>query len=391
MRSWTQHRDMHSLRLGTVAGIEVRADWSLVVLLWLLTWDFAAVALPALASGYPTAVYWIVAVLAAACVLCALFAHEMSHSVVARRHGIAVRDITLWMLGGISTIDGAPATPRDELAIAVAGPAASIALGSAALVAAVAFAAIAAPRIVIAGIVWVALVNLMLAVFNLAPAAPLDGGRILRAWLWHRSGDRYTATVRAAHAGTVFAWLLMTAGFAEFAFGGDLGGLWLIVLGWFVYGSSRAERQQAEVERGLSGLRVRDVMTPRPRTVPDTLTVADLVEELLSPSPVSAFPLTAPDGHISGLVTLTDCKRVPAAQRNHVLAGAIAAPIANVPKAAPGEPAFSALERTTVSQRRLLVFENGALVGIVTPADVLRIVQRAALRPPASGFEHRAA
>ena len=372
---------MHSIRIGSVAGIELRLDWSIVVIFWLLTWDFAAVGFPEIAPGYPTAAYWAVAIVATALFLVTLAAHEMSHSVVARRRGVSVRDITLWMLGGIATIEGHPKSPRDDLAIAVAGPATSAAIGIVGVALGMAGAALSLPKLIVGAILWVAMVNVVLAVFNLAPAAPLDGGRILRAWLWHRSGDRLAAAAKAAHAGVVFAWLLVAVGFVEFALGGTLGGLWLIILGMFVLNAARAEQQQAELEHDLGGVPVRDVMTAHPTTAPDSVNVARLVDDYVFRSPVSAFPLVGPDGRVSGLVTLNDCKAVPAGRRDHVRVGEIAKPIASVPKAVPDEPIIAALGRTTLADRRLLVFDGADLVGIVTPTDVMRVVRRAPLRP----------
>jgi Zn-dependent protease len=371
---------MHSVRIGVVAGIELRVDWSIVVIFWLLTWDIAVFALPGIAPGYPTGAYWVVAVVATSLFLAALGAHEMSHSLVARRRGIAVRDITLWMLGGVATMEGTPNSPRDDLTIAVAGPAASAAIGIVGVLVALAFAAVSMPKIIVGGMLWVAMINLVLAVFNLAPAAPLDGGRILRAWLWHRTGDRIAATVKAAHAGVAFAWVLMTVGFVEFALGGVVGGLWLIVLGTFVFGAARAEQRQAELEYDLGGVRVREVMTARPTTAPDSVSVARLINEFVLHSAGSAFPLIGSDGRVSGLATLNDCKVVEASRRDHVLARDIAEPIASVPKAAPDDTVIDALRRTTPTERRLLVFDGENLVGIVTPTDILRIVQRAPLR-----------
>ena len=192
------------------------------------------------------------------------------------------------------------------------GPATSAGIGVAGIVVGIAAAAVSVPRIIVAGVLWISMINILLAVFNLAPAAPLDGGRILRAWLWYRSGDRTAATIKAAHAGRVFAWLLMVAGFAEFAAGGDIGGLWLIVLGWFVLGAARAEERQELLERDLGGVHVREVMTPNPVSAPDSVTVARLIDDFVLQSPGSAFPLVGSDGRVTGLATLSRCKVVPA-------------------------------------------------------------------------------
>ena len=371
---------MHSFRLGRVLGIELRVDWSLVVIFSLLAWNIAVVALPELAPSYSPVEYWVAAILATALVLVTLAAHELSHSLVGVRRGIGVRDITLWMLGGIVTLDGNPRTPADDLAIVPAGPGASITIGLGGIVLGVAGAVLHAPELVIASIMWVAVVNIVLAVFNLVPAAPLDGGRVLRVWLWKRGGYHTAATIKAAHAGRVFAWLLMALGFVEFAFGGA-GGLWLIVLGWFVFNAARAEERQEMLEHALDGIRVGDVMTPHPTAAPDSVTVAGSIDEYVLRSPGSAIPLLGPGGRVTGLASLSRCTLVPEAQRPRVLARDIAEPLERVARAAPTDRLVEVLERTTNAPRRILVFEGEELVGIVTPTDIMRVIERAPLRP----------
>ncbi len=373
---------MHSLRIGRIFGIDVRADWSVVVIFWLLMWQFATIALPAIAPGYSTVEYWATAFVATVLFIATLAAHEIGHSVVAQRKGLRVRDITLWLLGGIATLEGNVKTPTDDLSIAVAGPATSVAIGLGGIVFGVVAAALSMPKLVVAGAVWVATINLVIAIFNLAPAAPLDGGRILRAVLWKRSGDRSDAAIKATHAGRWFAWFLMAAGFAEFAFGGAVGGLWLIVLGWFVFGAARSEEHQEFLERSLGGVHVRDVMTPHPVTAPGSVTVDRLVSDYVMRSHGSAFPLTDEEGRVAGLVSLSRCKTVPAEQRDRVRAIDIADPLDRVTIARPGELVLDVLQRATTQPVRVLVFDRDELVGIVTPTDVMRIVQRAPLRTP---------
>jgi Zn-dependent protease/predicted transcriptional regulator len=373
---------MHSVRIGNVFGIELRADWSIVVIFWLLMWQFATIALPAIAPGYTTLEYWATAFVATALFIATLAAHEVGHSITAQRRGLRVRDITLWMLGGVATLEGEAQTPADDLAIAVAGPATSVTIGLLGLALGVAAAALALPELVVAGAIWIATINLVIALFNLAPAAPLDGGRILRAWLWKRSGDRSDAAIKATHAGRWFAWLLMAVGFVEFALGGAIGGLWLIVLGWFVFGAARSEEQHVFLERTLGGVRVRDVMTPHPVTAPDSISVAELVRDFVMRSHGSAFPLTGRDGQIVGLVSLSRCKTVPPARRELVRAVDIADPLERVTTATPDELVLDVLQRATTQPVRVLVFDRDELVGIVTPTDVMRIVQRAPLRTP---------
>src|SRR5579871_1433219 len=176
------------LRLGSVRGIPLRADWTLLAILWLLTWSLADGGLPALASGYSSGAYWFAAALTSVAFFGSLLVHELSHSLVARRDGIEVRGITLWLLGGVSELSREPANPRDDFRVAVAGPLASLVFGAVAFVVAAVLDVLGASALLVACCAWLGSVNVILAVFNLIPAAPLDGGRVLRAILWRRHG-----------------------------------------------------------------------------------------------------------------------------------------------------------------------------------------------------------
>jgi Zn-dependent protease len=231
--------------LGTILGIEIRVDWSVAFVFALLTWGLATTSFPALAEGYKTSEYWAAASLTTVVFMGSLLAHETSHSLVARRRGIRVRDITLWLFGGVATLEGEARTPRADFAIAIAGPAASVAIGVVAGAIGAVLALVHASALVVAAVFWLGAINIVLALFNLVPAAPLDGGRVLRAWLWHRSGDHDAAAIKAARAGHTFGWILVGLGIIEFMAGGDIGGLWFILLGWFLTNASRAEEMCA--------------------------------------------------------------------------------------------------------------------------------------------------
>lgn len=235
---------MRGVHVGRVLGIEVRLDWSVAIIVALLTWLLATDGLPTIAPGYSSGAYWFASFVSAIVFFGSLVAHEVSHSVVARHRGLAVRDITLWLFGGVATIEGEARSPRDDFAIAVAGPLTSFAIALVALFATGALHVLGFPRIVVGCAAWLSSINFVLAVFNLAPAAPLDGGRLLRAWLWHRSGNHASAALKATQAGQVFAWLLIGFGVLEFVVGGSLEGLWMLVLGWVVLGAARAEGRQ---------------------------------------------------------------------------------------------------------------------------------------------------
>ena len=189
------------VRFGKVAGIPVGAHWSVLVVLLLVAEGMAMVVLPELVPDHSPVAYWLAGLLTALIFLGSLLAHELAHALVARTYGLSVQRITLWMLGGVSLLGGEPPTPRADLRVALAGPLASVAVavGSAAL--AMAGQVLGAPDLAVATAAWLATMNAVLSVFNLLPGAPLDGGRVLRAFLWRRLGDRDRAEIAAARSG----------------------------------------------------------------------------------------------------------------------------------------------------------------------------------------------
>jgi Zn-dependent protease/CBS domain-containing protein len=367
--------NLGGVRVGTVLGIPVRIDWSVLAIFVLVSWSLSAAIFPELASGYPAAVYWTAGIGTAVLFLGALLAHELSHCVVARRRGIEVRDITLWLFGGVSTIEGEAHAPRDEMMLALAGPATSMAIGIASAFVALVLAAVSAPVLLIGAALWFAAINAVLAVFNLAPAAPLDGGRVLHAWLWHRNGDRTRAGVTAARAGRVFGWLLITIGVAEFLLVDTIGGLWLAILGSFLIAAARAEEMQNQLVHDLGGTRVRDVMTPSPVTVPEDASVETVLEAFVLRHHCSAFPVVGRDGSLRGLVTLSRLRTVPPVRRPSTPVRELAWPLDAVTTARPDEALIDVLQRVEGGDNRVLVLDAGRLVGIVTPTDVSRAVQ----------------
>jgi Zn-dependent protease len=364
-----------ALRIGRIYGVEVRVDASALAIVALLAWGLSDGVLPELASGYTTREYWFAGVLVAVAFFASLLAHELSHAAVARSRGIEVRDITLWLFGGVATIEGEPKTPNDELAVAVAGPATSIAVGVVALVGSALLAVLEASALVVAALGWLGFINLILAVFNLVPAAPLDGGRILRAVMWRRYGDRSRGVRSAAAAGEVFGRVLIALGILELWLGAGLSGIWSALIGWFVLMAARSEREAVDLEEALTGRRVRDVMTSNPITAPSTITVADLLDGYVLRHHCSAFPLVDAGGAVVGLATLARMRTVPESARASTAAADIAWPVAEVTTAAPDEPLPALLRRIAGGDGRVLVFDAGHLVGILSPSDISRLLQ----------------
>jgi Zn-dependent protease/predicted transcriptional regulator len=362
-----------TLKLGTVAGVAIGAHWSALGTVALL---FAVVT-----SGFshaypdePIAARVAAGLLAAVLFMVSLFAHEVAHAVVAKRQGLEVEGITLWLLGGVSRIRGEASRPRADFAIAIVGPAASLASAAVFAVLAWALAVAGVGPLWVAVASYLAVINVLLAAFNLVPAAPLDGGRVLRAALWAIRGDRASAAVWAARMGRGFGMLLLLLGGLEFLFGSGFG-LWWLLLGLFILLMAGAEERQAQTGAALAGVRVREVMTQDPDTVSGDLSVEAFLGEHAVSRRHSAFPLLDDQGRIEGLITFNRLIAVPHARRATTTLREAACPPSEIPIADPDEPVTALIPRLAASaDRRALVFSAGRLVGIVTSSDISRAV-----------------
>lgn len=369
------------IKLGRIAGFPLAMNWSVVVIAWLLTWGLATGSFPYDAPGHSEGTYWLVGLGAAAVFFGSLLAHELAHAVVARRHGVEVKALTLWLFGGVASLGGDAPTPRADFRIAAAGPATSLGLAAGFGLVAAGLQVLGVAHLVVVATRWLSGINLMLGVFNLIPGAPLDGGRLLRAFLWHRHGDRVRAAVTAARAGTVVGYGIIGFGLLEFLAGVTVGGLWLVFIGWFVLSAARAEEANILTRDALAGLRVADVMSPRPAVAPGWIAVDEFIERYLLGSRHSAYPVEALDGSIAGLVTLARLRDVPPAQRHRTRLIDVTIALAEIAVAGPGDSLVSLLERLTpTAGGRALVFDHDQLVGIVTPTDVARAAEVRGLR-----------
>jgi Zn-dependent protease/predicted transcriptional regulator len=371
------------IRLGRIAGIDIGINWSVLAIFFLITFGLAAGRFPHLVPGLDPASYVAAGLVAGVIFFLSLLAHELSHALVAQRNGVEVEGITLWLFGGVARLTSEAPDPGAELRIAGVGPLVSLALGGLFFTVATVLATLSLHPLVIDVFAWLALINIVLAVFNLVPAAPLDGGRILRSLLWRRRGDRTSAAVTAARAGKGFGWLLVLLGLAVLLLFAGLGGIWLMLIGWFLTTAAAAEEQHAQVTAALADVRVRDVMSADPTTAPASISVQRFLDEYVFPHRYSTFPLTEDGGTPAGLVTLNRVKAVPAADRPHVAIHDVACPMDDVPVVAPDEPLADVLPRmASCADGRALVVEGGRIVGLVSPTDVLRQLELAKLHRP---------
>ena len=365
-----------SIRLGRIAGVEVGLHWSLAIVFVLIVWSLAGQVLPEMVPGQPQPAYWLVSAPAALLFYASLLSHEMGHALVARRLGVKVDGITLWIFGGVARLRGDASTPGIEARIAISGPLVSFALAILFGAATFALDATAGPPLVEGGCAWLAGSNAMLLLFNLVPAFPLDGGRLLRAWLWRRSGDRYRPTSSAAWLGRICAFLMIGLGLLVLVVQGALSGLWLILLGWFLLTAARGEEAQVMMRGSLAGLRVGDAMTPDATLAPGWITVDEFMRTYVPVQRATTFPLKTFDGALDGLVTLAQLTQVAPEERLSRRVRDVGTGIDEVAKASPGEPVTSVLDRfSTSDESQMLVIDSGQLVGTLSPADITRALE----------------
>jgi Zn-dependent protease len=378
------------LRLGSISGIEIHADWSLLIIFALISFGLATGLFPSWHPNWSPATAWITALVAAVLFLASILVHELSHALVGRAHGVQIRRITLFMFGGVAQMENEPRSWRAELSMAIVGPLTSLALGFAFL--GLASLANGPVRIdanhlqrslsalgpIASLLLWLGPINVMLGVFNLVPGFPLDGGRVLRAVMWGITGDLHQATRRASRAGQFFAWLLMSAGLAMMLglqlplFGaGFVNGLWLAFIGWYLNNAALLSYQQLLIRESLEHIPVRRLMQTRFLRIDPRMQVGTLVNEHLMGSGQRAFPVEM-NGRLAGIVSLRDLQKCPRDALEHTSVAEIMTPAAQLVTLAPDQDAMKALEligRHDLSQ--IPVTQNGVVVGLIRREDIL--------------------
>lgn len=370
--------------LGRIAGIRVGVHWSVVLIFALIAVGLAQGELPDAVPGRARGLYWVAGLAAAVVFFGSLLAHELAHAVVARRNGVSADDIVLWLLGGMARLRSEASSPGAELRIAGVGPLVSLVLGGLFVLATWLVHVGSGPELLVQVLAWLAGINLLLAVFNSLPAAPLDGGRLLRALLWWRTGDRLRATAGATAAGRALGLLLIVLGFVAFLRGGGFGGLWLALIGWFLIGAATAEARQAQVRGVLTGVPVRNAMTRDPVVVPESLDVAHMLDNPFYRH--AAFPVTGASGEPVGLVTLRDARQARPEGGGAVSVGEVMVPLSRLVVVGPDDSLADLLPRMEPGpENRVLVTEDGRLSGILSLSDVSRTVRYLAETAPRPG------
>lgn len=370
-----------TISIGRVLGVRIRLNWSMVVVFALIATGLADT-LSRTVPGVNRAGGWALGLGATVLFYVSLVAHELAHAVVARRLGVTVEGITVWLFGGMAQLRSEALDPRGEALIAFAGPATTFALALVFGVVAAVLQAAGAPAGMVTVGAWLSGINVILGIFNLVPAVPLDGGRGLHAWLWHRRRDRVAATVSAARSGRAFGYGLMSLGLLDFWFGDVVGGIWLAFLGWFLLSVAGAEERMTVRRGSLEGIAVGDVMS-EPVVVPGWMTISAVAHDYVTPHRQGAYPVRDFEGAITGLVTLAGMGSVPRERRPAVRVSDVALPLPRLVRARPDEALADLLERMSAGRSGgALIYDGERLVGLISPSDVQRAIELVSLRSP---------
>jgi Zn-dependent protease/CBS domain-containing protein len=366
-----------SIRLGRVLGFEIRLDYSWFVIFFLLAFSMAQLVFPSpMYRIEPGLVSWILGILGALLLFASVLVHEISHALVARRYGIEVAGITLFIFGGVAQIKGEPKEPKEEFFIAGIGPVVSIAIGIAFFILMFALAGVGVWREIVALTHYLAVINIILAVFNMIPGFPLDGGRILRSAIWHFTGSLKTATRWASYAGQAFAWLLIAWGIFQVFQGAILGGLWMVFIGWFLNGAAEAAYQQLLLRRALSGVPVSEVMSQHVPVVDADLRLPQFVEDYLLKREYTIYPVERL-GQFVGVVTLDDVRKLDQNTWSSTSVGSVAHSPEEERVVQSHQDAWEALTQMMENDhQRLLVMRDGQLEGIISRDSIFNLVQR---------------
>jgi len=384
-----RERRAFGFRVGRIAGIDIRVDFSLAIVFSLIAFSLGMGLFPSWHPDWGPFITWVTAIAAAVSFFISILIHELSHALVGRAKGIPVNAITLFVFGGVAQLEHEPGSWRAELWMAIAGPIASLVLGILCLALGGLFAgpvdlddgerAYAALNPIATLLFWLGPVNIILAVFNLVPGFPLDGGRVLRAILWGITNDLLRATEWASKLGQAFAWLLIMVGAGMILGlrvpvlgGGLLSGMWLALIGWFLNNAALTSYRQLLVTEVLQDVPVSRLMRGGVLTVTADMPVEMLVDEFLMQGDQRGFPVLD-DGDLIGLVCLHDIRRIPRPAWHATLVRDIMTPAERLSTIAPNAHAAQALQTLSLEGvNQLPVIQHGKLEGLILREDILK-------------------
>jgi len=362
-----------TISLGRIAGVKIGLNWSWAIVFALIVWSLDSAVFPDQNPGLSHRTYLAMALVAAILFFASLLLHELGHAVQARREGVPIEGITLWLFGGVAQFKGEFPSAGAEFRIAIAGPVVTALIGSLAVGIA---AATHLPQSVDGVVVWLGYINFLLLAFNLIPALPLDGGRVLRAALWAAKGDFRWATRVAADIARAFAFLLIAAGVVLFIAQGAFSGAWLAFLGWFLLQAASAEARYPLIRDALSGLTVRDLMVPHPITADPDQTLGEFMDNIAGAARFTAYPVVR-DGSAVGMLPFSSVLRTPRSEWDQRLVADCMLRREEVPVLSSDQPALNALRELDAGHlHRGLVLDDGRLAGLISITDIARALSR---------------
>lgn len=361
-----------NIKLGRILGIPVGLHVSWFLIFGLVTWSLAVGYFPAEYPSLPRSAYWLLGAVTSLLFFGSVLVHELSHSVVALRHRIPVRRITLFIFGGVAQIGREPQDAGTEFRVAIAGPLASF--GMAGLFAGLWWLDRAIPYLA-APSIWLMRINLILGLFNLIPGFPLDGGRVLRAIIWYFTGNFYRATQVAAFTGQLVAFGFIGIGLLTMLTGNWINGLWLAFIGWFLQNAAAASYAQTSMQKALRGVTVEQVMARECPLVPAGLSLRSLVDDYVLTGGRRCF-FVSEENHLRGILTLADITRVPQEAWDRTLLTQVIVPWERTVRVTPEMPLLNALRMMDdAGVNQVPVVLGDELVGMLSREQVLRYIR----------------
>lgn len=362
------------IKIFSLLGFEVNIEWSWIIIAILVVWSLSTGFFPYEYENLSPGTYWMMGIIAALGLFISIIVHEFSHSLVARKYDIHMKGITLFIFGGVAEAAEDPPNAKAEFMMSIVGPVSSVAIGLVFHWLSVTATYGQWPDAVSGIVRYIAFINFLLAGFNLIPAFPLDGGRVFRAILWHFKGNLRWATRIASQTGYAFGMFLVALGLWRMLSGNLIGGMWIILIGFFIQNAARMSYQQILIRRALEGEPVRRFMEPNPVTVPPSCSVEQLIEDYVYRTHHKMYPVVE-FGRLIGCVSVKQIKQIPKEQRAVRSVAEFAAACSEdntIPPDADAVEALSRMSRTGLS--RLMVVLNGQLVGIISLKDLLKFL-----------------
>jgi Zn-dependent protease/predicted transcriptional regulator len=363
-----------NLTLIEVFGFKVKVNITWIFIAVLLAWALAQGYFPTVYEGLTPIDYWGMGIIAMLGLFTSIVLHELAHSVVARAFGMEIKSITLWLLGGVAEMADEPPHPKAEFLMAIAGPIMSVALALLFFTVAALFSTGGDVTPIGAILHYLGTLNLILAAFNMVPAFPLDGGRVVRAALWAWKGDFFWATSMATHMGSMFGLVLIALGVVAALTGAGFGALWWVIIGLFIRSAAAQSQFRLQTVHALVGRTVRDYMTRNPITIPPEITIAELIDKWIYKHSFEFFPVVE-DNKLIGSVSLREVRQVPPGQRKRTRVGDIMlsrSPENTIEAGASAADAFTKMQGTGNSL--LLVTAEGNLIGVIALKDIMKLI-----------------